>query len=78
MCVASTSKDISVDKDTVVPVQKPIIWECPDCSPNEKYVLKQLQEHTRITDRNALWQLSWVTLNLKVTSSLTFVKVCKS
>ena len=53
-CVASTSKDISVDKDTVVPVEKPIIWECPDCSPNEKYVLKQLQEHTRITDRNAL------------------------
>ena len=53
-CVTSTSKDISVDKDTVVPVEKPIIWECPDCSPNEKYVLKQLQEHTRITDRNAL------------------------
>ena len=29
-------------------------WKCEDCSPNEQYVLKQLQEHTRISDRNAL------------------------
>ena len=29
-------------------------WKCEDCSPNEQYVLEQLQEHTRITDRNAL------------------------
>jgi hypothetical protein len=29
-------------------------WTCPTCSPNEKYVLQQLQEHTRISDRNAL------------------------
>ena len=29
-------------------------WKCPDCSPEEQYVLKELQEHTRITDRNAL------------------------
>ena len=29
-------------------------WKCEDCSPEEKYVLEQLQEHTRITDRNAL------------------------
>ena len=29
-------------------------WKCEDCSPEEQYVLKQLQEHTRITDRNAL------------------------
>ncbi len=34
-------------------VQKPV-WTCPDCTPEEKYVLGQLQEHTRITDRNAL------------------------
>ena len=30
------------------------VWTCPDCTPEEKYVLEQLQEHTRITDRNAL------------------------
>ena len=29
-------------------------WKCPDCSPEEQYVLEQLQEHTKITDRNAL------------------------
>ena len=34
-------------------VQKPV-WTCPDCTPEEKYVLEQLQENTRITDRNAL------------------------
>ena len=29
-------------------------WKCPDCTPNEQYVLAELQEHTRITDRKAL------------------------
>ena len=29
-------------------------WKCPSCSPEEKYVLKQLQEKTKISDRNAL------------------------
>ena len=29
-------------------------WKCKDCTPEERYVLEQLQEHTRITDRNAL------------------------
>jgi len=29
-------------------------WKCEDCSPEEQYVLEQLQEHTRISDRNAL------------------------
>ena len=29
-------------------------WQCLDCSPEEKYVLEQLQDQTRITDRNAL------------------------
>ena len=32
----------------------PATWKCPDCSPAEQYVLKELQEHTKITDRNAL------------------------
>ena len=48
-------------QDTVPEVEAlPVIpfeeasWKCPDCTDNEKYVLKQLQEHTRITDRNAL------------------------
>ena len=29
-------------------------WKCETCTPEEQYVLAQLQEHTRITDRNAL------------------------
>lgn len=29
-------------------------WKCPDCSENEQYVLKQLQDKTKIKDRNAL------------------------
>ena len=40
------------------PVKLPVIeyksWKCPDCNENEKYVLEQLQLHTRISDRNAL------------------------
>ena len=29
-------------------------WKCEDCTPEEKYVLAQLQERTKIRDRNAL------------------------
>jgi len=29
-------------------------WKCPDCNENEKYVLKELQNKTMISDRNAL------------------------
>ena len=29
-------------------------WKCPDCTEEERYVLKALQERTKITDRNAL------------------------
>ena len=29
-------------------------WQCPDCTPEEKYVLKELQSGTKIKDKNAL------------------------
>ena len=29
-------------------------WKCEDCSPQEQYVLAELQKHTKISDRNAL------------------------
>ena len=29
-------------------------WKCEDCSPEEQYVLAELQKHTKISDRNAL------------------------
>jgi len=48
-------------QDTVPEVEAlPVIpfeeasWKCPDCTDNEKYVLKQLQAKTKINDRNAL------------------------
>ena len=41
------------------PVEETLIveeetWKCPDCTPNEQFVLAALQEHTKISDRNAL------------------------
>ena len=41
------------------PMEIPVVkfektWKCPDCTPNEKYVLKELQAKTNISDRNAL------------------------
>ena len=58
-CVASTPKveevDVTVNEEKAVPIEVvKKTWDCPDCSPNERYVLAQLQEQTRITDRNAL------------------------
>ena len=34
--------------------ESPKTWTCPDCTPAEKYVLKELQRGTKIKDRNAL------------------------
>lgn len=42
----------SVAKTKIEVVRK--TWKCPGCNENEKYVLAQLQEKTKITDRNAL------------------------
>ena len=55
-CAATqTSTDVSVNEEKAVPIEVvKSTWKCPGCTPNEKYVLEQLQEKTRITDRNAL------------------------
>jgi hypothetical protein len=37
---------------SVVPYEP--TWQCEDCTPEEQYVLAQLQERTKITDKNAL------------------------
>ena len=37
-----------------IAVEPPKTWTCPDCTPEEQYVLKELQSGTKITDRNAL------------------------
>ena len=54
--VSCASKSAPTKEDVVsIPVvpYEPTC-QCPECSPEEKYVLKQLQDKTKITDRNAL------------------------
>ena len=48
-------------------------WKCEDCSPAEQYVLSQLQEHTKITDRNAL---ATIMGNIKQESNFT-ANICE-
>ena len=47
--------DVSVNENKAIPLEvENKTWTCPTCTSNEKYVLQQLQEKTRISDRNAL------------------------
>jgi len=50
--------DVKIDKGPppkAIPIEvEEKTWKCPGCNTNEKYVLEQLQEKTRISDRNAL------------------------
>jgi len=46
---------VSENEETAIPIK--VVekkWDCPDCTPNEKYVLVKLQDYTNIKDRNAL------------------------
>ena len=53
-CTAATL-DADMNANVSVPIEvKEFRWECPGCTPNEQYVLEQLQEKTKIRDRNAL------------------------
>ncbi len=40
---------VSIPVEPYVPT-----WKCIDCTPEEQYVLSELQDKTRITDKNAL------------------------
>jgi hypothetical protein len=35
-------------------IQYDLTWKCDDCTPDEQFVLEELQKQTKITDRNAL------------------------
>ena len=48
-------------------------WKCFDCTPEEQYVLEQLQEKTKITDRNAL---ATILGNIKQESKFT-ANICE-
>jgi len=47
-------KDPNPSPEPIPVIQYESSWKCPDCSTEEKYVLAQIQERTKITDRNAL------------------------
>ena len=47
--------DVKVDHGKAIPIE--VVekeWKCPGCNINEKYVLRELQKKTNISDRNAL------------------------
>jgi hypothetical protein len=52
----SPSVDVTISEENSVLIEKIAskLWKCPNCTPEEQYVLAALQEYTRITDRNAL------------------------
>ena len=59
LAVGLTGPQIPIAKEAPEIQPLPVVpyeasWKCEDCSPEEQYVLEQLQEHTRISDRNAL------------------------
>ena len=56
-CVASTKVPVDVSVNEEKAVRLEVVnktWTCPTCNSNEQFVLKELQERTMITDRNAL------------------------
>ena len=66
--------DVSVNEEKAVVlevVEK--TWTCPSCNENEKYVLKELQEKTKISDRTH-WQRFWVILSPKAIFIQIFVR----
>ena len=56
LSASCATRAVEMKKEVVsVPVEPYVAtWKCEDCTPEEKYVLEQLQDKTRITDRNAL------------------------
>jgi hypothetical protein len=63
-------------RDNIIPIEVAPFnpsWKCPTCSPEEQYVLKELQENTKIKDRNAL---STIMGNIKQESNFT-ANICE-
>ena len=47
----TSNKDEDVIEEEVV-LERDKTWKCPSCNTNEKYVLAELQDKTKISDRN--------------------------
>ena len=66
--------DVKIDQGKAVPIEVvEKTWKCPGCTDNEKYVLEQLQERTKISDRNAL---ATILGNIKSESNFT-ANICE-
>jgi len=66
--------DVKVDQGKAVLIEMvEKTWKCPGCTDNEKYVLEQLQERTKISDRNAL---ATILGNIKSESNFT-ANICE-
>jgi hypothetical protein len=46
-------EEANLNKD-IPTIQYNLTWKCEDCTPEEQFVLEELQKHTKISDRNAL------------------------
>ena len=56
-CTAATvdvAAEMTPTNQNIPVVQYEPTWQCEDCTPEEQYVLAELQERTKITDKNAL------------------------
>jgi len=69
--------DVKIDKGPpakAIPIEvEERSWKCPGCNPNEQYVLKELQEKTNISDKNAL---ATILGNIKSESNFT-ANICE-
>ena len=56
-CYGATGQQVDVTEDTSTDTNRSQTicqWTCPTCSPNEQYVLKELQVQANIYDKNSL------------------------
>jgi len=56
---SACANEITNQKNSPSVVKIPVVeynpsWKCPDCTPQEQYVLELIQEKTKITDKNSL------------------------
>jgi len=55
LSASCATKAVEQEEVVSIPVEPYVpTWKCIDCTPEEQFVLSELQEHTRITDKNAL------------------------
>ena len=74
LSASCATKAVEQEEVVSIPVEPYVpTWKCIDCTPEEQFVLSELQDKTRITDKMP-WQRYWETLNRKVSSIPTFAR----